>query len=132
MKKILLALLAAVVLAACSSDDNPTGPSTITTEDITVGSGATAQNGDRVSVYYRGTLQNGTQFDTNVGGTPLTFVLGNANIIPGFQQGIVGMRVGGKRRVTIPPSLAYGSAGQGPIPGNATIIFEIELLSATR
>ena len=132
MKRLLLALLAAVALSACSSDDNPNGPSSITTEEITVGTGATAQNGDRVSVYYRGTLANGTQVDTYVGGTPLALVLGNAKIIPGFQNGILGMKVGGKRRVTIPPSLGYGGQANGPIPANSTLIFEIDLLSVTR
>ena len=75
---------------------------------------------------YVGTLTNGTQFDA---GTGFTFRLGAGSVIKGWDQGIPGMKVGGKRRLTIPPSLAYGSAGQGSIPGNSTLKFDITLLS---
>ena len=81
-----------------------------------VGTGATAVNGDTVSVFYTGSFLNGQVFDSNVGGTALTFRLGAGAVIPGFEQGIVGMKVGGKRRLTIPPSLAYGSQGSRRSP----------------
>jgi FKBP-type peptidyl-prolyl cis-trans isomerase len=121
-----------VALAACGGGgtDTPTGPSTITIEETTVGSGPLAVAGDVVTVHYVGSLTNGTQFDNSyTSNRPLTFQLGAGQVIPGFEQGVVGMRVGGKRRVTIPPSLAYGSQGNGPIPPNATLVFDVELVS---
>jgi FKBP-type peptidyl-prolyl cis-trans isomerase FkpA len=89
-----------------------------------------------VSVTYTGWLYDtaqtdgkGRQFDSNAGGTPFSFTLGTGFVIRGWDQGVVGMRVGGLRRLIIPPDLAYGSSGQGTIPGNATLIFDVELLS---
>jgi hypothetical protein len=99
------------------------------TEDLVVGTGATAVNGDTVSVFYTGSFLSGQVFDTNVGGNALVFRLGARAVIAGFEQGIVGMKVGGKRRLTIPPSLAYGSQGQGPIPPNTTLRFDVDLAS---
>jgi FKBP-type peptidyl-prolyl cis-trans isomerase len=108
----------------------PTGPSTLETQDLVVGTGATAVNGDTVSVFYTGSLLNGQVFDTNVGGTALTFPLGQGRLIAGFEQGILGMRVGGKRRMTIPASLAYGSQGRPPqIPPNAALQFDVDLVA---
>ena len=96
--------------------------------DIKVGSGATAEDGKNVSVDYRGTLTNGTVFDESYKrGQPFDFVLGSGAVIPGWDQGVKGMKVGGKRKLIIPPDLGYGAGGQGPIPPNATLIFEVEL-----
>jgi FKBP-type peptidyl-prolyl cis-trans isomerase FkpA len=132
MNRILLVLLAALTLGACSSDDNPTGPSSLEILEITVGTGAQAASGDLVSVYYVGAFLDGRVFDSRVSGTPLSFRLGTGAVIPGFEQGVIGMRVGGKRRVTVPSDLAYGRSGQGPIPPNTPLLFEIELLALTR
>jgi FKBP-type peptidyl-prolyl cis-trans isomerase FkpA len=130
--KRLLVVSAVMTLAACGGS-SPTAPSdsgTVTMEDLVVGTGATAVVGSTVTVNYTGSFTNGTVFDTSVGKTPIQFQLGAGQVIPGFEQGIVGMKVGGKRRLTIPPSLAYGSAGRAPtIPPNATLVFEVELVS---
>jgi peptidylprolyl isomerase len=99
-------------------------------EDLVVGSGAAAKNGDTVSVHYTGWLENGTKFDSSVGGDPIEFVLGSGRVIPGWEKGLLGMKVGGKRKLTIPPSLGYGASGAGDtIPPNATLIFEVELVA---
>lgn len=133
--KPFVVMLALLTLAACGGDGgSTTSPSTgggsLVVEDLVVGTGATAASGDTVSVHYLGTLTNGTKFDSSYDrGTPYSFRLGTGAVIPGFDQGVTGMKVGGKRRLTIPPSLAYGSTGSGPIPPNATIVFEVELVS---
>ena len=100
-------------------------------EDTQVGAGAEAKNGDTVSVNYTGKLEDGTVFDSSVGKQPLDFVLGTHQVIPGMEQGVLGMKVGGKRTITIPPELAYGAqgAGNGVIPPNATLIFDVELVA---
>ncbi len=104
--------------------------------DLVVGTGATATAGKTISVTYTGWLYDaskpdnkGTQFDSNVGGAPFSFVLGAGKVIAGWDQGVPGMKVGGKRRLIIPPNLGYGAAGVGPIPGNATLVFDVEVLS---
>ena len=98
-------------------------------EDTLVGTGAEAVRGKTLSVYYTGKLENGQVFDSNVGKTPLTFVLGEGGLIPGFEQGVTGMKVDGKRVITIPPALGYGEQGAGSaVPPNATLIFELELV----
>jgi len=129
-----LALFCLVSLVACGgggdSPSTPSGGGTLVIEDLVVGTGATAASGNTVSVHYLGTLTNGQKFDSSYDrGQPFVFRLGVGQVIPGFDQGIVGMKEGGKRRLTIPPSLAYGSTGNGPIPPNATIVFEVELVS---
>jgi FKBP-type peptidyl-prolyl cis-trans isomerase len=97
-------------------------------EDTQVGTGAEAAPGKTVSVYYTGKLEDGKVFDSNVGKDPLPFTVGAGQMIPGFDQGVQGMKVGGKRTITIPPSLGYGAQGAGGvIPPNATLIFEVEL-----
>lgn len=99
-------------------------------EDLVIGTGAEAVSGKTVTVNYLGTLQNGTKFDSSYDhGTPFTFHLGAGEVIKGWDQGVAGMKVGGKRRLTIPSELGYGPAGAGSaIPPNATLIFEVELL----
>lgn len=124
-----LVMVAALSLGGCGSD-SPTEPSLFRAEDIVVGEGAPAVAGDSLTVHYIGSLENGQVFENSYeSGQPFTFRLGAGTVIRGWDQGLVGMRVGGKRRLTIPPSLAYGSQGRPPIPGNATLIFEIELLA---
>jgi len=98
-------------------------------EDITIGTGAEAKIGDTVSVDYVGTLTDGTQFDSSVDrGVPFEFKLGENSVIQGWEQGLLGMKVGGKRKLTIPPSLGYGERATGSIPANSTLIFVVDLL----
>ena len=99
-------------------------------EDVVVGTGAEAQKGKQVSVHYTGWLTNGTKFDSSKDrGQPFGFPLGAGHVIAGWDQGVVGMKVGGKRKLTIPPDLGYGERGAaGAIPPNATLVFEVELL----
>lgn len=99
-------------------------------EDIVVGNGTMADPGLTVTVNYSGRLTDGTEFDSSArSGRPLVFQLGAGRVIAGWEQGIKGMRIGGKRKLTIPPDLAYGSSGNGNvIPPNATLVFDIELL----
>jgi FKBP-type peptidyl-prolyl cis-trans isomerase len=135
LKRLLPLIVIAPVFAtlvACGGggttpSSTPTGPTELVLEDLVVGTGATAVNGDSVSVYYVGSFLNGQVFDSNVGGSALVFTLGAGQVIPGFEQGIVGMKVGGRRRMTIPASLAYGSQGRGPIPPNTPLRFDVEL-----
>ena len=100
-------------------------------EDLVVGNGATAQAGQSVVVHYTGWLTSGQKFDSSVDrNDPFDFRLGAGQVIPGWDQGVAGMQVGGKRKLTIPPDLAYGSRGAGGvIPPNATLVFEVELLA---
>jgi len=98
--------------------------------DLKVGTGATAQAGQTVSVHYTGWLENGKKFDSSVDrGQPFSFPLGAGRVIKGWDEGVKGMKVGGKRKLTIPSNLGYGARGAGGvIPPNATLIFEVELL----
>jgi FKBP-type peptidyl-prolyl cis-trans isomerase len=100
-------------------------------EDLVVGNGATAQAGQSVVVHYTGWLTSGQKFDSSVDrNDPFDFRLGAGQVIPGWDQGVAGMQVGGKRKLTIPPNLAYGARGAGGvIPPNATLVFEVELLA---
>ncbi|HYP68941.1 MAG TPA: FKBP-type peptidyl-prolyl cis-trans isomerase [Thiobacillaceae bacterium] len=99
-------------------------------EDMVVGKGAVAKRGDTVEVHYTGWLTDHTKFDASRDRkVPFVFQLGAGQVIPGWDQGVAGMKVGGKRRLTIPPNLGYGPSGAGGvIPPNATLIFEVELL----
>jgi FKBP-type peptidyl-prolyl cis-trans isomerase FkpA len=147
MSRLRLAVLCLPLLAAAcggGGNDSPTSPTPppslgipFSSTDMRVGTGAEALNGRRATVNYTGWLYSttaaenkGTQFDTSYGRTPFAFLVGGGGVIRGWDQGVIGMRVGGQRRLIIPPELGYGSAGSGStIPGNATLIFEIELLS---
>lgn len=99
-------------------------------EDLEVGTGAEAQPGQTVQVHYTGWLTNGTKFDSSVDrGKPFEFPLGKGRVIQGWDQGVAGMKIGGKRKLTIPPHLGYGDRGAGSvIPPGATLVFEVELL----
>jgi len=131
-----------LIASGCGSE-TPSAPSQsqsqslpraeFTQTDLRVGTGTAASNGRVLTVSYTGWLfdparpeQKGTQFDS---GTSFSFTLGAGRVIRGWDQGVPGMRVGGQRRLTIPPDLAYGSTGSGPIPPNASLVFDIELLS---
>jgi FKBP-type peptidyl-prolyl cis-trans isomerase len=158
-KAAIIAIIAAVVVAAViiiitnskvASEPTQTATSSVTTNqtttmesttlpdglqitDLVVGTGTQAMAGDTVSVDYVGTLTNGKQFDSTAahGGQPFSFVLGAGQVIRGWDEGVVGMRVGGERKLVIPPSLGYGSqsVGNGLIPANSTLIFTVKLLA---
>ena len=106
-------------------------PSGLTIEDLVVGNGDTAAAGQRVSVHYTGWTTDGKKFDSSKDrGQPFMFSLGEGEVIRGWDEGVAGMKVGGKRKLTIPPELGYGSRGAGKvIPPNATLLFEVELLA---
>lgn len=128
--------LGAALSAGCSGD-SPTSPAPVFSQtDVRVGSGAAAVAGNTLRVFYTGWLYDaarpdgkGLQFETNAGATPpLTFTLGIGQVIQGWDEGLVNLRVGGIRRLVIPPALGYGAFRHGPIPGNATLVFDVELL----
>ncbi len=134
---VFVTLLSIVLIAGCG-DDSPTSPSVglavpFSTQDLVVGTGPEAMNGDMLSVRYTGWLYDpnaseskGTEFDSGT----FEFVLGAGTVIQGWDRGLLGMRVGGRRIIVIPPELGYGADGSPPrIPGNATLLFEVELLS---
>lgn len=98
-------------------------------EDLKVGDGAEAKSGNTISVNYLGTLTNGTKFDSSYDrNQPFEFTLGAGQVIEGWDKGFAGMKVGGKRKLTIPPSLGYGEQAVSTIPANSTLVFEVELL----
>jgi FKBP-type peptidyl-prolyl cis-trans isomerase FkpA len=134
---LVLAVAAGVTLAACGSPTAPssfqTSAGTYTQTDLTTGTGAAAVTGNRVTVSYTGWFYDtsrpdgkGNSFDSSTG---FSFTIGAGQVIAGWDQGVPGMRVGGQRRLILPPNLAYGSRGSGPIPPNATLVFDITLLS---
>ena len=137
LRRITLVIATAILAAmAAACVDSPTTPSTAPYKqtDVRVGSGAEATSGAVVTVIYTGWLYDaskldgkGVQFDTSIGGDPFAFTLGIGQVIQGWDQGIPGMKVGGLRRLVIPPSLGYGAVRYGPIPPDATLIFDIEL-----
>lgn len=147
MKKLFVCLAVALAAVGCDRDGggSPTDPSQVTVEfsttDLLVGTGAEAVPGSRATFanwelfLYNpagpgskgASVQNQSTIIQGAPAGPLTFVIGSGQFIPGFDQGVRGMRVGGRRRIYVPPSMAYGSTGQGPIPPNASIVFEVEL-----
>jgi FKBP-type peptidyl-prolyl cis-trans isomerase FkpA len=143
MRRVLGVLLAALLVAACSGgnkEDDALSQTTLTKLEITdlkEGTGMEARPGRRVSVHYTGWLYHparpehkGRQFDSSRDrGRPFDLTLGRGEVIPGWDQGLVGMKVGGQRRLVIPPALAYGREGTGgDIPPNATLVFDVELM----
>jgi FKBP-type peptidyl-prolyl cis-trans isomerase FkpA len=131
------AVAGCTALAGCSnSPTSPTAPTTLTTIDLVVGTGDAAVSGDSLTTDFTGWLYDSTkpdfkglQFQTSIGSTPLTFTLGAAQVIKGFEEGVTGMKVGGVRRLIVPASLAYGNARNGAIPPNTPLVFEIALTS---
>ena len=135
----LMALGAVLALSGCDKrKELPAGPGVnieekkadFKTEDVKVGDGAEAKEGSTVSVHYTGTLTSGKKFDSSRDrDAPFEFTIGKGQVIKGWEKGVVGMKVGGKRKLTIPYDLAYGEAGKPPdIPPRATLLFDIELL----
>jgi peptidylprolyl isomerase/FKBP-type peptidyl-prolyl cis-trans isomerase FkpA len=99
-------------------------------EELVKGKGPEAVRGRTVEVHYTGWLVDGTQFDSSVGASPFSFKLGGGEVIEGWDRGVAGMKVGGKRKLTLPPELGYGAAGAPPeIPPHATLVFDVELLA---
>jgi FKBP-type peptidyl-prolyl cis-trans isomerase FkpA len=124
-----------VALAGCDpSPTGPTGSAPFSQTDLRVGTGEEATTGKTLTVEYTGWFfdpshidSKGLQFDSSVGRGPFVFTLGANQVIAGWEQGLIGMRVGGLRKLIIPPSLAYGESRNGSIPPNATLVFEVEL-----
>jgi FKBP-type peptidyl-prolyl cis-trans isomerase len=150
---IIVSVLAAVVLyaqtpthkPAAAARPNTTAPTKVTGDgvktdsglqywDIRVGTGAVAKSGDKVKVHYTGWLTTGKKFDSSVdANSPFDFTIDAGDVIKGWDEGVTGMKVGGKRQLRIPPNLGYGASGTpgGPIPPNATLIFDVRLLAVT-
>lgn len=142
MKKYLIAFIIVAGLSGFGCDqlksllgggDNSvsakTKPNELDIKEMEVGKGTEAVAGKTVSVHYTGWLTNGTKFDSSKDrNQPFNFKLGAGQVIQGWDQGVAGMKVGGKRKLTIPPSLGYGDRNVGPIPAGSTLVFEVELL----
>jgi FKBP-type peptidyl-prolyl cis-trans isomerase FkpA len=134
---ITFVLAVAFLAGAAACGTSPTAPSSAPFHqtDVRPGTGTEATSGLLVTVNYTGWLYDaskldgkGIQFDTSVGTTPFTFTLGGGQVIKGWDQGVPGMKIGGLRRLVVPPSLAYGAVRYGPIPPDATLVFDIELV----
>jgi len=115
--------------AIMKAADNRGNLKKIVIDDIKIGTGNEVVVGSKVSVHYIGTLQSGQEFDnSNKRGTPFTFTVGEGKVIKGWEEGLLGMKAGGQRILVIPPELAYGDSGIGPIPPKATLVFAIDLI----
>lgn len=133
----LIVLSVTLAVSACTANpSSPTGSVPFSQTDLRIGTGAEAAAGNVLNVNYTGWLYDGSKvdskglvFDTSLGGSVFTFTLGSSQVIKGWDRGVPGMKVGGLRRLVIPPSLAYGDRRAGTIPPNATLVFEIELVS---
>lgn len=107
-----------------------TAEKSLIVDDITIGNGLEATMGDTVQVHYIGRLQNGQEFDnSHKRGTPISFTLGEGEVIAGWEEGIVGMKVGGERILVVPPEYGYGNRAVGPIPAGSTLVFAVELMN---
>jgi FKBP-type peptidyl-prolyl cis-trans isomerase FkpA len=129
MKWHIITLAILLITVSCSKEKQ-TMSNGLVIEDIKIGEGQEVEKFNIVTVNYTGLLEDGTKFDSslNPGRTPFRFTVGAGQVIKGWDEGLVGMKVGGKRKLTIPPELGYGSRDNGPIPANSTLIFEIDLL----
>ena len=114
-----------------SESNSRTTESGLTIIDLVLGEGDEAESGQTVTVNYTGTLENGEQFDTSYGRAPFPFPLGGGRVIKGWDEGVAGMKVGGKRKLVIPPELGYGSRNMGPIPANSTSNIKVALAGIT-
>ncbi|MBN8229726.1 FKBP-type peptidyl-prolyl cis-trans isomerase [Corallococcus macrosporus] len=144
-----LLLCAVLALAGCGGDSSSGDPAKVTyaeslgvnlssmtrsesglyTQDLVVGTGTEIVNGSRAQVHYTGWLPDGSQFDSSRGGTPFTFAVGAGQVIEGWDEGLVGMRVGGQRKLVIPSDLGYGSRGSPPvIPADSVLVFDVEVM----
>ena len=124
-------LLPLLLVVACGGDSEEliTTATGLQYKDLVVGTGEPAQAGARATVHYTGWLEDGTKFDSSVdSGRPFEFVIGQGKVIKGWDEGVATMKVGGIRKLVIPPDLAYGDSAVGPIPPGSTLIFEVELL----
>jgi len=125
---VVLAALIGTILYFTVFKESP--PKSLVIKDLVVGTGDEAALGDNITVNYTGWLWHGAKFDSSLDrGEPFEFTLGAGRVIQGWDQGVAGMKVGGTRRLIIPPDLAYGASGQGDIPPNATLTFEVQLLA---
>ena len=129
MKWHIITLAILLITVSCSKEKQ-TMSNGLVIEDIKIGEGQEVEKLNIVTVNYTGLLEDGTKFDSslNPGRTPFRFTVGAGQVIQGWDQGLIGMKIGGKRKLTIPPELGYGSRDNGPIPANSTLIFEIDLL----
>lgn len=116
---------AALRVDLAAMEGRPTG---LFVQDLVVGEGMRADSGDVARVFYAGWLPGGMEFDARRDGRPLEVALGYGQVIAGWDQGVVGMRVGGRRKLVVPPALGYGAEGRGRIPRNSTLVFEVELV----
>ena len=115
--------------AYLEASDNQGNIERMVIDDVKIGTGEEVQEGDTVAVHYVGTLQDGTEFDSSrKRGAPIEFKVGSGMVIEGWDQGLLGMKVGGERVLVIPPELGYGSRPVGPIPANSTLVFSLELM----
>ncbi|HEY9162826.1 MAG TPA: FKBP-type peptidyl-prolyl cis-trans isomerase [Desulfomonilia bacterium] len=136
---LIIVLVIAAVLIALPASAKEEGKTVTTASglkyiDVVAGNGASPSVGKRVKVHYTGTLENGKKFDSSVDrNQPFSFIIGVGQVIPGWDEGVMTMKVGGKRKLIIPPNLGYGAKGAGGvIPPNATLLFDVELLDVEK